>query len=221
MEGRSIARTRENRGHIEELGQRIKEGNRVKAKELMQRTLEEGFDPNEIIKGGPIPGMQGIGELFGKGEVYLPEVLMSARAMKESMELILPILSASNFEYIAKFAIGTVKDDIHDIGKNIVAVVFRGSGFEVADLSINVGPEKFVEAIEQGARVVGMSALIGPTMPNMGITIEAIKEAGLRSKVKIIVGGPLVTQQFANEIGADAYAEDAFSGVNKIKELLI
>lgn len=206
---------------LEELRQRIKEGNRVKAKELMQRALEEGFDPSEIIKGGLIPGMQGIGELFGKGEVYLPEVLMSARAMKESMELILPILSVSNFEYIAKFAIGTVKDDIHDIGKNIVAAVFRGSGFEVADLGINVGPEKFVEAIEQGARVVGMSALIGPTMSNMGITIEAIKEAGLRSKVKIIVGGPLVTQQFANEIGADAYAEDPFSGVNKIKELLI
>lgn len=145
---------------------------------------------------------------------------MSARAMKESMELILPLLSESKFDYVAKFAIGTVKDDVHDIGKNIVAAVFRGSGFEVIDLGIDVPPEKFVTAVEQGAQVVGMSALIGPTMPNMGLTIKAIEKAGLRSKVKIIAGGPLVTQDFADEIGADAFAEDAFSGVNKIKELL-
>ena len=205
---------------LEELGQIIKEGNRVKAKELTQSALDEGLDPGEIIKGGLIIGMRDIGELFGRGEVYLPEVLMSARAMKESMALILPILSASNFEYIARFAIGTVKDDIHDIGKNIVAAVFTGSGFDVTDLGIDVAPEKFVEAIGQGAQVVGTSALIGPTMPNMGVTIEAIEKAGLRSDVKIIVGGPLVTQQFADDIGADALAEDAFAGVNKIKELL-
>ena len=205
---------------LQELGQRIKEGNRVKAKELTQRALDEGLDLNDIIKKGLIIGMKEIGDLFGSGEVYLPEVLMSARAMKEAMELILPILSESKFDYVAKFAIGTVKGDIHDIGKNIVAAIFTSSGFEVTDLGVDVAPEAFVEAIEQGAQVVGMSALIGPTMPSMRLTIDAIEKAGLRSKVKIIVGGALVTQDYADKIGADAYGEDPFSGVNKIKELL-
>jgi 5-methyltetrahydrofolate--homocysteine methyltransferase len=204
---------------LEELGQRVKEGDRVKAKELTQIALDEGTDFKEIMKGGLIRGMTAIGELFGKGEVYVPEVIMAARAMKESMELILPILSESKYDYIAKCVIGTVKDDMHDIGKNIVTAVFTGSGFEVEDLGVNVAPEKFVEAIEQGAQVVGMSALIGPTMPNMKLTIDAIEEAGLKSKVKIIVGGALVTQEFADKIGADAFGEDAFAGVNKIIKL--
>jgi len=204
---------------LEELGQRVKEGDRVKAKELTKVALDEGIDFQEIMKKGLITGMTAVGELFGKGEVYVPEVIMSARAMKESMELILPILSESKFDYIAKCAIGTVKDDMHDIGKNIVSAVFAGSGFEVVDLGINVAPEKFLEAIEQGAQVGGMSALIGPTMPNMKLTIDAIEEAGLKSKVKIIVGGALVTQEFADKIGADAFGEDAFAGVNKIKKL--
>lgn len=204
---------------LEELGQRVKEGDRVKAKELTKIALDEGIDFKEIMKDGLIRGMTAIGELFGKGEVYVPEVIMSARAMKESMALILPILTESKYNYTAKCAIGTVKDDMHDIGKNIVSAVFAGSGFEVVDLGVNVAPEKFLEAIEQGAQVVGMSALIGPTMPNMKLTIDAIEEAGLRSKVKIIVGGALVTQDFADKIGADAYGEDAFSGANKIKKL--
>ena len=207
-------------GVLEELGLVVKEGNRLKAKELTQRALDEGLDCKEIMKEGLISGINAIGELFGKGEVYVPEVIMSSRAMKESMELILPILSAGQFDYMAKCALGTVKDDIHDIGKNLVTAVFTGSGFEVVDLGVDVSPEKFVDAIEQGARVVGMSALIGPTMPNMKVTIEAIEKAGLRDKVKIIVGGALVNQEFADKIGADAYGPDAFSGVNKIKALL-
>ena len=205
---------------LQELRGIIKQGNRVKAKELAQKAIDEGLDPDAIIKMGLIPGINEIGELFGRDEVFLPEVLMSARAMKEAMELILPVLSACSFEYIAKIAIGTVKGDIHDIGKNIAAAVFTGSGFEVTDLGIDVSAEKFVEAVKEGAQVVGMSALIGPTMSNMKLSIDAIEKAGLRSKVKIIVGGPLVTQNYADKIGADAYAEDAFSGVNKIKKLL-
>jgi 5-methyltetrahydrofolate--homocysteine methyltransferase len=165
--------------------------------------------------------MEDIGKQFGEGEVYLPEVLMSARAMKEAMAMILPILSASNFEPVGKFAIGTVKGDVHDIGKNIVIAVFTGSGFQVTDLGIDVPAEKFVEAVEQGAQVIGMSALIGPTMPNMKVVIDTIEEAGLRSKVKIVVGGALVTQEFADKIGADAYAKDAFSGVDMAKALLL
>jgi 5-methyltetrahydrofolate--homocysteine methyltransferase len=203
---------------LQELGDIIKAGNRVKAKEVTQRALDEGFDLNDIIKKGLIVGMKKIGDLFGSGDAYLPEVLMSARAMKEALQLILPRLSESTFEYIAKIAIGTVKGDIHDIGKNIAAAVFTGSGFEVTDLGIDVAPEKFVEAVKNGAQIVGMSSLIGPTMSNMKLSIDAIEKAGLRTKVKIIVGGPLVTQDFADKIGADAYAEDAFSGVNKIKE---
>lgn len=205
---------------LNELAQVIRKGNRVRAKELTQEALDHGVAAKDIITRGFIAAMKEIGELFGAGEVFLPEVLLSARAMKESMELVLPILSASNFEYVANFAIGTVKDDIHDIGKNIVAAVFSGSGFHVRDLGVNVPPEKFVEAIEEGARVIGLSALIGPTMPNLGVTIEAIVKAGLRSKVKIIVGGPLVTKGYAEKIGADAYGEDAFSGVNEILTLL-
>ncbi|MDY6852858.1 MAG: corrinoid protein [Thermodesulfobacteriota bacterium] len=202
-----------------ELGLAVKEGNRVKAKELTQDALDEGIDFKKIMTEGLISGMTAIGELFGAGEVYMPEVLMSARAMKESMELILPLLASSGFDYVAEVAMGTVKDDIHDIGKNIVAAVFTGSGFKVNDLGVNVAPDKFVEAVKQGAQVVGMSALIGPTMPNMKLTIEALEKAGVRSKVKVIIGGALVTQDYAEKIGADLYAEDAFSGVNKLKEL--
>jgi 5-methyltetrahydrofolate--homocysteine methyltransferase len=161
-----------------------------------------------------------VGELFATGEVYLPEVIMSSRAMKASLELLLPILSESKFEYLAKVALGTVKDDVHDIGRKIVEAVFTGSGFEVIDLGVDVPPERFVESVEQGAQVVGMSALIGPTMPNMRRTIEAIEAAGVRSKVKIIIGGALVTQEYAEKIGADAYAQDAFDGVKKVKRLL-
>lgn len=207
-------------GILEELGQAVKDGNRIKARALTERALNEGRDHKEVMKGGLIRGMNAIGELFGRGEVYVPEVIMSARAMKESMELIVPILSTSQFDYVAEFAIGTVKGDIHDIGKNLVSAVFAGSGFQVVDLGVDVAPEKFVEAVEQGARVVGMSALIGPTMSNMKLTIDAIEKAGLRSKVKVVVGGALVTQEFADRIGADAYGEDAFSGVDKVKALL-
>lgn len=205
---------------LDELGKSVKEGKKDNAIELTKRALDEGFNPSDIIKNGFISGMYEIGELFGSGEVYLPEVLMSARAMKESMELVLPLLSASKFDYVAKIAIGTVLGDIHDIGKNIVGAVFRGSGFEVVDLGVNVSPDKFVEAVEQGSQVVGMSALIGPTMVNMKTTINAIEKAGLRSKCKIIVGGALITQDYADKIGADAWGEDAFSGVKVIRELL-
>lgn len=202
-----------------ELGLAVKEGNRTKAKELTQNALDEGIDFKKIMTEGLISGMTAIGELFGTGEVYMPEVLMSARAMKESMELILPLLASSGFDYVAEVAMGTVKDDIHDIGKNVVSAVFTGSGFKVNDLGVNVTPDKFVEAVKQGAQVVGMSALIGPTMPNMKLTIDALEEAGVREKVKVIIGGALVTQDYADKIGADLYAENAFSGVNKLKEL--
>lgn len=205
---------------LEEIAQAVEAGDHNKAKELTQQALDQGIDYQEIMRKGLIAGMNVLGEQFGKGEVYVPEVVMAARAMKTAMELILPILSSSEYDYVAKVAIGSVKGDLHDIGKNLVAAVFSGSGFEVVDLGIDVPPEKFVEAIEQGAQVIGMSALIGTTMPFMEKTIAAIEEAGLRNKVKIIVGGPLVTQKFADKIGADAYGADAFSGAGKVTDLL-
>jgi len=205
---------------LQELEQKVKEGNAAKAKELTQQALDQGLGYTEIMNQGLIKGMTEIGELFGRGEVYMPEVIMSARAMTASLDLILPILSSSNFDYIGQFAIGTVKDDIHNIGKNIVAAVFSGSGFKVTDLGVDVPPEKFIEAVEQGAQLLGMSALIGPTMPNMKVTIEALEKAGVRSRVKVIIGGALVTEEFAKKIGADASAKDAFDGVRKARELL-
>ena len=207
-------------GVLEELSESITQGNRKKAEALTDQALGEGLDYNEIMTRGLIGGMNVVGELFGRGEVYVPEVIMSSRAMKAGLELILPLLSRSDFDYTADFAVGTVKDDIHDIGRNLVAAVFTGSGFRVIDLGVDVPPEKFVEAVAEGAQVVGMSALIGPTMPNMKRTVEAIEAAGLRDRVKIIVGGALVTQEFADKIGADAYGQDAFDGVRKIKALL-
>ena len=205
---------------FEHIRNHVHDGNKSQTIAWTQRALEEGGDPNDIVKRGLIAGIKMIGDRFGNGEAYLTEVLMSARAMKEALQLILPRLSESKFNYVGRMAIGTVKGDIHDIGKNIVAAVFTGSGFEVHDLGIDVAPEKFVEAAEKGVQFIGMSALIGPTMPNMRLSIEAIEKAGLRSHVKIIVGGPLVTHEFAEKIGADAYAEDAFSGLNKVRAFL-
>jgi len=198
----------------------VQDGNKSQAIDWTRKALEAGGDPSVIVKRGFIVGIRKIGDRFGSGEAFLPEVLMAARAMKEALQLVLPKLSESNFDYVGRMAIGTVQGDIHDIGKNIVAAVFTGSGFEVNDLGIDVAPEKFVEAAEEGIQIIGMSALIGTTMPSMRLTIDAIEKAGLRSNVKIIVGGPLVTQDFAEKIGADAYAEDAFSGVNKVRAFL-
>jgi 5-methyltetrahydrofolate--homocysteine methyltransferase len=205
---------------LQELGESVQQGKKDKAKELTQRALDEGLDITKILKEGLIAGMTAIGELFGKGEVYVPEVIMSARAMKEAMGVVVPLLISSDYEYIGKFAIGTVKGDIHDIGKNIVTAVFTGSGFEVVDLGVDVSPERFVEAVRQGAQVVGMSALIGPTMPNIKRSFDALKEAGLRSRVKVVIGGALVTQEYADKVGADAYGADAFDGVRKVSALL-
>jgi len=205
---------------FEELCRMVKEGKRLKAKELTQKALDAGLEPAVIMNEGLISGMSAVGELFGKGEVYLPEVIMSSRAMKESLELILPVFRETQYHYLGKVALGTVKGDIHDIGRRIVEAVFIGSGFEVMDLGVDVPAEKFAHAVEQGAQIVGMSALIGPTMQNMKLTMETLEKAGLRSKVKIIVGGAIITQEYADKIGADAYGRDAFDGVNKVRKLL-
>ncbi len=195
-------------------------GDAKKTEEMVDKAIKENIKIEKILNEGLIAGMMVVGEKFKNNEYYVPEVLIAARAMHKGMNLIEPLIVQSGIKPIAKLAIGTVKGDLHDIGKNLVVMMWKGAGFEVEDLGIDVPPEKFIEAINNGAQVIGMSALLTTTMVSMKEAIEKIKEAGLRDRVKIIIGGAPVTQEYADEIGADAYAPDAASGVDKVKQLL-
>ena len=195
-------------------------GDAKKTEEMVDKAIKENIGVEKIMNEGLIAGMMVVGEKFKNNEYYVPEVLIAARAMHKGMALLEPLIVQSGIKPIAKLAIGTVKGDLHDIGKNLVVMMWKGAGFEVEDLGIDVPPEKFIEAVNNGAQVVGMSALLTTTMVSMKEAIEKIKEAGVRDKVKIIIGGAPVTQEYADEIGADAYAPDAASGVEKVKELL-
>jgi len=195
-------------------------GDAKKTEEMVDKAIKENIGVEKIMNEGLIAGMMVVGEKFKNNEYYVPEVLIAARAMHKGMALLEPLIVQSGIKPIAKLAIGTVKGDLHDIGKNLVVMMWKGAGFEVEDLGIDVPPEKFIEAINNGAQVVGMSALLTTTMVSMKEAIEKIKEAGVRDKVKIIIGGAPVTQEYANEIGADGYAPDAASGVDKVKKLL-
>ena len=170
---------------------------------------------------GLIAGMGVVGIKFRENFIFVPEVLACARAMKAGMAYIEPILSASGVKPLGKVIMGTVKGDLHDIGKNLCIMMLRGSGFIVEDLGVDTKPDDFIDAVmEHGAQVVGMSALLTTTMPNMGKTIQAFEEAGLLGKIKTMVGGAPVTQEFADDMGADGYGKDAISCVEKAKELL-
>ena len=195
-------------------------GRATEVKELIQAALDAGISAGDILNKGLIAGMSVVGERFGKKEIFLPEVLLSARAMQAGMSILQPILSASGVKPLAKVALGTVQGDIHEIGKNLVGAMLRGGGFEVIDLGIDVPPQKFVDVIEQGVPLIGMSSLVSTSMPSMKSTIEALEKAELRKQVKVMVGGAIVTQAYADKIGADGYASDAGSAVNKAKELL-
>ena len=195
-------------------------GDAKKTEEMVDKAIKENIGVEKIMNEGLIAGMMVVGEKFKNNEYYVPEVLIAARAMHKGMALLEPLIVQSGIKPIAKLAIGTVKGDLHDIGKNLVVMMWKGAGFEVEDLGIDVPPEKFIEAVNNGAQVVGMSALLTTTMVSMKEAIEKIKEAGVRDKVKIIIGGAPVTQEYANEIGADDYAPDAASGVDKVKQLL-
>jgi len=190
-------------------------------KQLTQEALETGESAETVLKGGLIQAMDRIGVRFKNGEIYIPEVLIAARAMHAGMAILKPILSKSTTTLTAKILVGTVKGDLHDIGKNLVIMMLEGGGFEVVDLGIDVPQNKFIEAIrEHQPQVVGLSALLTTTMKEMKDTIQAIKQAGLKEKVKIIVGGAPVTEKFAREIGADGYAPDAASAVDLVKSQL-
>jgi 5-methyltetrahydrofolate--homocysteine methyltransferase len=206
---------------LQALARAILEGRRNEAVVLTQKLVDAGVTPKQILDEGLIAGMSVAGEKFKNGEYFVPEILVAARAMKASMEILRPLLVATDVQPIGTMVIGTVHGDLHDIGKNLVAMMMEGAGFKVVDLGVDVPAEKFIEAAkEHNAQIVGMSALLTTTMTYIPEVIKAFDEAGLRPKVKLIVGGAPVTQEWANQIGADAYAPDAATAVDRCKELL-
>ncbi len=206
---------------LKALAEAIINGKRDDAVKLTQEAIDEGLSPDAILNEGLVAGMAVVGEKFKNNEFYVPEVLIAARAMKAAMELLRPLLVESGVEPKGTVVIGTVRGDLHDIGKNLVAMMLEGGGFRVVDLGVDVEPEAFVNAAkENDAQIVGLSALLTTTMPAMKDTIEAFKKAGIRDRVAIMIGGAPVTQDYADEIGADGYAPDAASAVDKANELI-
>ncbi len=188
---------------------------------LVQEAVDGGADAQETMEKGLLAGMDVVGQRFKSGEMFIPEVLRSAKAMHAGMEILRPLLAESDTKGAGTVVIGTVEGDLHDIGKNLVGMMFEGAGYKVVNLGIDLAPQVFVDAVkEHDPDLLGMSALLTTTMPKMGETINALKEAGLRDKVKIMVGGAPVTAEFAEEIGADAYAANAASSVDKAKAVL-
>ena len=187
----------------------------------VRQALAEGVPVRAILHEGLIAGMNVVGDKFKKNEFYIPEVLIAARAMKAGMTLIRPRLVEEKVEPAGIVAIGTVKGDLHDIGKNLVAMMLEGAGFQIVDLGIDVPPEKFLESVrESGVQIVCMSALLTTTMPSMKTTVDALKEAGVTDKVRTLIGGAPVTEAYAQQIGADGYAPDAASAADRAKELI-
>jgi corrinoid protein of di/trimethylamine methyltransferase len=199
----------------------ILNGNAKEAAAAVQRALCQGSDALHLVTQHMIPAMDEVGRRFECEEYFVPELLLSGRAMKAALELIRPLLAASGAQPTGRVVIGTVKGDLHDIGKNLVASMLEGGGFEVTDLGADVPPERFVQVVKsKKADIVALSALLTVTMPAMRTTIEALREAGVRDSVKVIVGGAPVTQQYAAEIGADGYSENATGAVNLARNLV-
>ena len=208
-------------GQWNEIYEAILNGDAKKAYAATQVALAAGADPLALIQESMVPAMDEVGRLFECEDYFVPELLLAGRAMKSAMELLKPRLSASGKKMLVRVVIGTVKGDLHDIGKNIVASMLEGSGFEVIDLGTDVSPEKFVATVqERNPQLVCMSALLTVTMPAMKLTIDALQSAGLRAQVKVLVGGAPVTQQYAAEIGADGYSENASGAVRQARHLL-
>ncbi len=206
---------------LQALYEAILEGDAATAKATVQEALIESIDPQVLLDKFMIPAMDEVGRRFETNEYFVPELLISARAMKGALELIRPKLADKGAKPIAKVVIGTVKGDLHDIGKNLVAAMLEGGGFEVIDLKVDVSPEQFVQtAKEQGAQIIAMSALLTTTMPGMKATVDAVNNAGLHDKVKIMIGGAPVTQRYADEIGADGFSENASAAVRLARQLV-
>ena len=195
-------------------------GKAADVKSLISAAVSEGVPVEDILKKGLIAGMDVVGVKFRANEFYVPEVLIAARAMHAGMDILQPLLTKAGIKPLGKVAVGTVKGDLHDIGKNLVVMMLKGGGFEVMDLGIDVSEEKFVAAVKEGAQVIGLSALLTTTMTGMKGVIEALKAAGVRDNVKVMIGGAPITQAYADEIGADAYGEDAATAAIKAKQLI-
>lgn len=206
---------------LEELAQQLEQGKVQKVTELTQQLVDSGMSPQTILNDGLIAGMAVVGEKMRNGEMYLPEVLQSASAMHASLKILKPHLVLEGAQSRGTILMGTVKGDMHDIGKNLVSIMLQGAGFDIIDLGLNVPPQKFIDAINaHQPAILGLSAMLTTTMLNMKTTLDAIAAAGLRSKVKVLIGGAPVSQKFADEIGADAYARDAVLAVDTVKKLL-
>lgn len=205
---------------LDDIREEVINGNINGIGEIVQQALNEGLEAETILGEALIPAMSIVGENYECGDFFVPEMLVAARAMQTGMNVLKPLLVQAGVEPLGRVAIGTVQGDLHDVGKNLVAMMLEGAGFEVKDLGTEVKPERFVAAVKDGAQLIGMSALLTTTMPSMKNTIEALNEAGVRDKVKVMVGGAPVTQDFADSIGADGYAPDASSAANTAKSLL-
>ena len=208
-------------GHVDTIYDGILKGNMKAVQDATNAGLSEGLSAGGLLNEAMIPAMAEVGRLFEANEYYVPEMLIAARAMKAGLAILRPELVKEDVKPLGKVALGTVKGDLHDIGKNLVGIMIEGAGFEIIDLGVDVSPEAFVDAVrDQDVDLVGLSALLTTTMPSMKTTIEAFEDAGLRDQVKIIVGGAPLTQRYADEIGADGYGRDAAAAANLAKQLL-
>jgi 5-methyltetrahydrofolate--homocysteine methyltransferase len=204
-----------------DLRQNVIDGDMNKTQELVKKALGEEIPPEQILKEGLISAMEEVGRLFECNEFYVPEMLVSARAMKSGLALLRPHLIAANIQAIGKVVIGTMQGDLHDIGKNLVGMMLEGAGFEVVDLGVDVAPEKYVAAVKElQPDIIACSALLTTTMPRMENVILLLREVGLRDQVKVMIGGAPVTDEYARKIGADGYAHDAAAAATRAKELL-
>lgn len=205
---------------LDGLREAVIDGRQADAVAAATRGLEESIPAQTLFDEGLMAAMREVGHLFEIGEAYVPEMLVSAHAMTAALDVLRPLMVADGARSSGRVAIGTVKGDLHDIGKNLVMMMLEGSGFEVDDLGIDVYPQRFIEAVQQGAEVVAMSALLTTTMTNMREVIDALSDAGLRERVAIVVGGAPLDEEFALAIGADGYAKDASSAVRAVEEIL-
>ncbi|HEU5395716.1 MAG TPA: corrinoid protein [Verrucomicrobiae bacterium] len=204
---------------LKQLHDAVLNGDAKTAKSVTEAALAEGVAPMKLVQEYMMPAMAEVGRRFECNEYFVPELLLAARAMKASLELVRPLLLASGAKSAGRVAIGTVKGDLHDIGKNLVSAMLEGGGYEVIDLGVNVTPEQFITAVkDKGANIIAMSALLTTTMPSMKNTVDALKQAGVRDRVKVLVGGAPVTQKYAEEIGADGFSESAAGAVAAAKK---
>lgn len=206
--------------NLNEIYQNVIDGQAAAVEAGVTSALSQGIAANEILTNGLIKAMDEVGRRFEGGEFYVPEMLIAARAMQAGLKILKPHLVETGIKAAGRVAIGTVKGDLHDIGKNLVAMMLEGAGFEVSDLGVDVPPEKFIQAARDGFQVIGMSALLTTTMVNMQSAIIAMQDAGVRDQVKIIIGGAPVTADYAHQIGADAFATDASSASRAVRQLI-